>query len=210
MIPSSNQLIRLLAPLWPWSFYPSPPDLWGTFSTEIAATIFEVSAEVAHAAFARPSRIPFAAVELASRSMEPKLAYCMYGHTYSKSVDEPGKGCQSCSWSAEEGKWILPCPRSRLRIWSRKTGSAVPSRASLLISILRLNIVLTYGIPPEFLGGVNIFLLNRHTPSSQSRFHRVTQLCADGIDCRESAGTGPINRKVVPNECCLGRSPWTN
>ena len=30
------------------------------------------------------------------------------------------------------------------------TGSAVPSRVSLLISILRLNLVLTYGIPPEF------------------------------------------------------------
>ena len=22
--------------------------------------------------------------------------------------------------------------------------------------------------------------------------------------CRESAGTGPVNLKVVPNECCLG------
>ena len=32
-------------------------------------------------------------------------------------------------------------PRSRLRIWSRETGSAVPSRVSLLISTLRLNLV---------------------------------------------------------------------
>ena len=59
--------------------------------------------------------------------------------------------------SAERGKLMLfPCPRSRLRIcWSReKTGSAVTSRVSLLISILRLNLVLTYGIPPEFRGGV--------------------------------------------------------
>ena len=22
-------------------------------------------------------------------------------------------------------------------------------------------------------------------------------------------GIGPVNLKVVPNECCLGRSPWT-
>ena len=29
-------------------------------------------------------------------------------------------------------------------------------------------------------------------------------------NCRESAGTGPVHLKVVPNECCLGRSPWTN
>ena len=54
---------------------------------------------------------------------------------------------------------MFPCPRSRLRIWSRETGSAVPSRVSLLISkILRLDLVLTYGIPPEFRGGVDIFI----------------------------------------------------
>ena len=47
-------------------------------------------------------------------------------------------------------------------------------------------------------------------PSDQSRVYRVTQLCTDGVHCRESAGTGPVNLKVVPNECCLGRSPWTN
>ena len=40
-------------------------------------------------------------------------------------------------------------------VWSRETGSAVPSLVSLLISILRLNLVLTYGIPPEFRGGVH-------------------------------------------------------
>ena len=46
----------------------------------------------------------------------------------------------------------------RLRIWSRETGSAVPSRVSLLISILRLNLVLIYGIPPDFRGGVHLFI----------------------------------------------------
>ena len=28
----------------------------------------------------------------------------------------------------------------------------------------------------------------------------------DGVNCRESAGTGPVDLKVVPNEYCLGRS----
>ena len=51
--------------------------------------------------------------------------------------------------------------------------------------------------------------LNRHTPSGQSRVYRITQLRTDGAHCRESAGTGPLNLKVVPNGCCLGRSPWT-
>ena len=41
--------------------------------------------------------------------------------------------------------------------FSRETGSAVPSRVSLLISMLRLNLVLTnYGIPHEFRGGVHL------------------------------------------------------
>ena len=70
--------------------------------------------------------------------------------------------------------------------------------------------MLTYWIPPEFRGGVHLFILNRHTPSGQSRFYRATQLRTDGVRCRESAGTGPVNLKVVPNECCLGRSPGTN
>ena len=52
--------------------------------------------------------------------------------------------------------------------------------------------------------------LNRHTPSGQSRVYRVTLLRTDGVHCRESAGTGPVNLNVVPNGCCLGRSPWSN
>ena len=86
-----------------------------------------------------------------------------------------------------------------------RDGFGSPSRVSLLISILRLNLVLTYGIPPEFRGGVHLFILNRHTPSGQSRVYRVTQLRTDGVHCRESAGMGPVNLKVVPNECFLGR-----
>ena len=40
--------------------------------------------------------------------------------------------------------------------------------------------------------------LNRHTPSGQSRVYPVTQLRTDGVHCRESVGTGPVNLKVVP------------
>ena len=41
-------------------------------------------------------------------------------------------------------KILFPYPRSRLVIWSCETGLAVLSRVSLVISILRLNLVLTY------------------------------------------------------------------
>ena len=53
---------------------------------------------------------------------------------------------------------IFPCTGLHLRIWSHETGSTVPSRASLLISILRLNLVLTYRIFPAFCGGVHLFI----------------------------------------------------
>ena len=39
---------------------------------------------------------------------------------------------------------------------------------------------------------------NRHIPSSQSRVHRVTQLCTDGVHCRESAGKEAEILKVIP------------
>ena len=81
------------------------------------------------------------------------VTHMMCGHTYSKSMDQPGKVA-----NPGHGELIFPCPRSRLRIWSRETGSVVPSRASLLISILRLNLVHTYGIPPEFHGGIHLFI----------------------------------------------------
>ena len=60
----------------------------------------------------------------------------MYGHTYRKSMDQPGK-------VANPALIICPCPRLRPRCWSRETGSAVLSRVSVLISVLRLNLVLT-------------------------------------------------------------------
>ena len=89
----------------------------------------------------------------------------MWSHVYSKSMDQPGR------LPIILLVVIFPCPRcSRLRIWSRETGSAVPSRVSLPIAILlKLNLVLTYGIPPEFRGGVHLYILNRRTPSAQSR-----------------------------------------
>ena len=47
-----------------------------------------------------------------------------------------------------------------MRIWSREAVPAVPSRVSLLISIFRLNLMLTYyGVPPEFRGGVRFYYI---------------------------------------------------
>ena len=103
-----------------------------------------------------------------------------------------GQGSQSCSLSAEQATLIseIPCPHSRLRICSLETGSAAPSRISLL---LRRNVVLTYRIPSEFRVGVHLL---RHRVTAE--FIGVTQLRTDGAHRRESAGTTPVNLKVVP------------
>ena len=76
------------------------------------------------------------------------ICVCIYGHIYSKSKDQPGKVANPARRQLNT--------RSRLSIWSRETVLAVPSRASLLISMLRLNLVLTYG--KSFRGGVHLFI----------------------------------------------------
>ena len=61
--------------------------------------------------------------------------------------------------------------------WSRETGSAVSSRVSLFISILWLNLVLTYGIPPEFRGGVHLCIQtairHRVSPEFKEKSERI-------------------------------------
>ena len=89
--------------------------------------------------------------------------------TYSKksSMDQPGKVANPARGQLNRENEYFPGPCFHLRIWSRETGSAVPSRVSLVISILRLNLVLTYGIPPDFRGGVHYLFENtiRHRAS---------------------------------------------
>ena len=81
----------------------------------------------------------------------------VYGQTYSKSMDHPGKAANpACGKLDKKNDTCLSAfaPES----WSRETGSALPSRVSLLISKLRLNLVLTYEIPPRFRGGVHLYI----------------------------------------------------
>ena len=70
-------------------------------------------------------------------------------------MDQPGKVANPSRGQLNRKNNIplSPCVPENL---PREMGSAVPSCVSLLISILRLNLVLTYGIPPEFRGGVHL------------------------------------------------------
>ena len=63
-------------------------------------------------------------------------------------MDQPGKVANPARGQLNRENEYFPVRVSLcLRIWSRETVSAVPSRVSLLISVLRLDLVLTYGIP---------------------------------------------------------------
>ena len=84
-------------------------------------------------------------------------------------MDQPGKVANPARDQLNRESRYFPV-RSRLRIWSRNTGSAVPSRVSLLISILRLNLVLTCGIPLEFRGGVPAFAPLFPTPTIDTKW----------------------------------------
>ena len=48
-------------------------------------------------------------------------------------MDQPGKVVSPARGQLNREECIFSCPRSRLRIWSRETGSAVPLCVSLLI-----------------------------------------------------------------------------
>ena len=143
--------------------------------------------------------------------LKNRIINSMYDHTYSKSMDQPGKVANPARGQLSRKKTLFSCLLfSRLRIWSRDTGSAVPSRVSLLISIHRLNLVLhrrdSSRVPRR---RPFIYLKPPHAMES------VPSLSGRAIAYRwrslpRVAGTGPVNLKVVPNECCLGRSPWTN
>ena len=74
-------------------------------------------------------------------------------------MGQPGKVANPARGQLNrENKYFPVRVRSRARSFGLATGSTVPSRVGLLISILRLNMVLAYGIPPEFRGGVHLFI----------------------------------------------------
>ena len=83
--------------------------------------------------------------------------------TYSKGINQPGEVANPARGQLNKDVFFLS-PFIHLRIWTRETGSAVLSRVSLLISIFRPNLMLDYGIPPYFRGGVHLCIY-RHTPS---------------------------------------------
>ena len=134
----------------------------------------------------------------------------MYGPTYSKSMDQPGKVANPAGGQLNRENESSMSAFVPENLVSRDGfGNSVPRQPAHLHTQAESGAYLlrdSSRVPRRR----SFVYLNRHTPSGQSRVHRVTQLRTDGVHCRESAGTGPVNLKVVPHECCLGKSPWTN
>ena len=104
------------------------------------------------------------------------------------------EGCQSCSWSAEQEKIKFPC--SSPGIWSGETGSAEPSRVSLLV----LHIQTGSGAYSEDSSRFPRWRPFIYTAKrcQVCPANRVTPLRTDGVHCREAAGAGLVILKVVP------------
>ena len=91
----------------------------------------------------------------------------MYGHTYRKSMDQPGKVASHARGQLTGTLNISLSAFVPENLVSRDGfGSPVPRQPAHLHTYSdRLKLVLTYyRIPPEFRVGVYLFIVNRHTP----------------------------------------------
>ena len=82
----------------------------------------------------------------------------MYGHYNSKSTDQPGKVANPARDQLNREKEYFPVPvrAGEIGLAKRVRQSRPASACSSPYS--RLNLVLTYGIPPDFRGGVHLFI----------------------------------------------------
>ena len=73
----------------------------------------------------------------------------MYGHTYSKSMDQPGKVANPALGQLNRENISLSAFAPENLITRDEFGSPVPRQPAHLH---------TYGIPPEFRGGVHLYI----------------------------------------------------
>ena len=117
----------------------------------------------------------------------------MYGQDFQQSMNQPGKVANPARGQLNRKACMMffLFPFAPDNLVSRDGfGRPVPCQAAHSKFSVRLNLVLTQGIPPDFRGGFHLFISStaiRRQPSGQSRVYRATQLRTDGVHCRESA-----------------------
>ena len=115
---------------------------------------------------------------------------------YSNIIDQPGKVGDPARGQLNRENTYFPVP---VRAWKfgiawrvRQFRSASACSSPYWGSIWCL--LTNTGFLPSFAVVASICIFKtRHMPSGQSRVYRVTQLRTDGVHCRESAGTRPVN-----------------
>ena len=120
-----------------------------------------------------------------------------YGHTFSKTKDQPGKITPPTHGQLNKENVFSPFPFAPDSLVLRDGfGSPVPRQPAHLHTqaesgayLLRDSSRVPRPRPFNY--------LSRHAPLGQSGVYRVTQLRTDLSHCRESAGSGPVNHKVV-------------
>ena len=123
--------------------------------------------------------------------------------TYSKSKDQPGKVANPARGQLNKEMNNSLSPFAPMNLVSRDGfGSPVPRQPAHLHTQVEsgAHLLLDFSRFPRRRPYI---YLNRHTPLVQPRFYWITQLRTDGVHCRESAGTGPVNPKVVQTGAAL-------
>ena len=117
-------------------------------------------------------------------------------------MDQPGKVANPArgQLNRENNIPLSPCVPENL-VSRDGFSRPVPRQPAHLHTQAESACLLTGFLPSSAAASFYSFTTDRHTPSGQSRVYRVTQLSTDGVHCREFAGTGPVNLKVVPNGC---------
>ena len=144
-----------------------------------------------------------------------KRMYVWWPHVYSESMDQPVNVANPARGQLNREDEYFPV---RVRAWEfgfagrvrqSRPASACSSPYSGWIWCLlrRLRDSFRFSQRRSF-----IYFRPPYPIGSVPSFYRVTQLRTDDVRCRDSAGTRspPVVLKVVPNECSLGRSPWSN
>ena len=127
------------------------------------------------------------------------------GINCSKSTDQPGN-------VANSAQKRFPCPRSCLKIWSRETASAIPSRVSLLILHTPAESGAYLRDSARFPRRCTFIYLFRQSPSGLSRVCIRSRNCIPtAFNAKRSVDTGPVVLKVSSSNGCrlLIFLPWT-
>ena len=144
---------------------------------------------------------------MAMWAQQNQSTVCMYGHDLEYSMDQPVSVCQSCSWPAKQKSNVCLSAFAPENLVSPRDGFGRPvPRPACSFSILRLNLVLTHGIPPDFRRGVHFFIPPTATESVPSLSgHAIAYRWRVLHKVRRRRTSSP--QRSSSNECCLFSCP---